>query len=78
LKKNKKEMTHDITNNLLLPNEKKIYDLLKNAPNGITQSKLSLESGLSKVQIHRVIKKLDDKNLIDKRKYGSTNKISLK
>ena len=78
LKKEKKQITHKLTNDLLLPNEKKIYTLLANAPNGLTQSKLTLESGLSKVQVHRFIKKLEDKGLIEKHKYGATNKLFLK
>jgi uncharacterized membrane protein len=77
-KKEKKQMTHKLTNDLLLPNEKKIYSLLANAPSGLTQSKLTLESGLSKVQVHRFIKKLEDKGLIEKHKYGATNKLFLK
>ena len=71
-------MTHKITNNLLLPNEMKIYNLLTHSNSGLTQSKITLESGLSKVQVHRVIKKLEDKGLIEKHKYGATNKLFLK
>lgn len=78
LNKRKKEITHNITHTLLLPNEKIIFELLQNMPNGLTQSKLTLESGLSKVQIHRILKKLDEKGIIEKHKYGATNKIILK
>jgi hypothetical protein len=78
MKKNKKEMTHSITNNLLLPNEKLIFSILAKHQSGLTQSKLTLESGLSKVQVHRLVKKLEDKGLIEKHKYGATNKLFLK
>jgi uncharacterized membrane protein len=71
-------MTHKITNNLLLPNEMLVYNLLTNSNNGLTQSKLTLECGLSKVQVHRIVKKLEDKGLIEKHKYGATNKLFLK
>ena len=77
-RKSKKEMTHRITNNLLLPNEQKIFGILSKYPQGLTQSKLTLESGLSKVQVHRIVKKLEDKSLIEKHKYGATNKLFLK
>ena len=77
-KKSKKEMTYKITNNLLLPNEQNLFNILSKYPQGLTQSKLTLESGLNKVQVHRIIKKLEDKNLIEKHKYGATNKLFLK
>ena len=78
LKKSKKEITHKVTNNLLLPDEKKIFGILAKNPDGLTQSKLTLESGLGKVKISRVVKKLEDKGLIEKHKYGATNKLFLK
>ncbi|MDD3159887.1 MAG: hypothetical protein PHQ98_02890 [Candidatus ainarchaeum sp.] len=77
-KKEKKQITHHVTNSLLLPDEKKIFDLLKNNPNGLTQSKLVIDSNLTKVKVHRIIKKFEDKKLVEKYKFGTTNKIILK
>ena len=77
-RKSKKEMTHKITNNLLLPNEQKIFNILSKHSQGLTQSKLTLESGFSKVQVHRIVKKFESKGLIEKHKYGATNKLFLK
>lgn len=73
-----KEIKHKAASNLLLPEEKKIIDLLKKLNYESTQSKLVKESGLSKVQVHRVIKKLESKGLLEKHNYGLTNKIILK
>lgn len=36
------------------------------------------ETDLSKVKVHRIIKKLDSKGIIDKESYGRTNRIKLK
>ena len=78
LKKGKKEITHKITSKLLLPDEKKVFDLLARSTDGLTQSKLTLESNLGKVKISRIVSKLEEKGIIDKHKYGATNKIFLK
>jgi len=43
-----------------------------------TQSRLAKETGLGKVQVHRAIKRLEAKGLIEKHDYGLTNKILLK
>ena len=77
-KKEKKQITHHATNNMLLPDEKKIFELLKNNPDGLTQSKLVIDSDLTKVKVHRIIKKFEDKKLVEKYKFGTTNKIILK
>ncbi|GEM_PF-1493600 len=63
---------------LLLPDEKKVISVLKHSGYESTQKKLSTESGLSRVQVHRVIKKLEAKGLLEKHDYGMTNKIILK
>jgi len=78
LKKGKKEITHRITHKLLLPDEKRIFELLAKSSDGLTQSKLTLESGLGKVKVSRIVSKLEEKGIIDKHKYGATNKIFLK
>ena len=68
---------HTVMNALLLPNEGRIIELLKASADGLTQSKLVAESGLSKVQVHRVVKKLESKGILSKHKYGLTNKLML-
>ena len=63
---------------LLLPDEKKVIDVLKRNDYALAQSRIVKDSGLTKVQVHRVIKKLEAKGLIEKHEYGLTNKIVLK
>lgn len=57
--------------------EKKVYDCLK-SNNGIYQSDLIKETGLSKVKITRVLDKLETKGIIERRRRGMTNAIFLK
>lgn len=57
--------------------ERKIYNILKNN-NGIYQSDLIKETGLSKVKITRVLDKLESKGIIERRRRGMTNAIFLK
>jgi hypothetical protein len=64
--------------NITNSDEKKIISLLKENNNVLTQSQIVKESRLSKVKIHRIILKLQSNNIIEKFKYGQTNKIRLK
>ncbi len=73
-----KAIKQETANNLLLPDEKKVIDTLKKANFESTQSKLVKETGLSKVQVHRTIKRLESKGVLEKHNYGLTNKIILK
>ena len=61
-----------------MPDEKKIIDVLKASSFESTQSKIVRETGLSKVQAHRAIKRLESKGVLEKHDYGLTNKIILK
>ena len=63
---------------LLLPDEKKVIAALKANDYALAQSQITRNSGLSKVQVHRVIKRLESKGLIEKHAFGLTNKIVLK
>jgi len=73
-----KSIKQQLTDKLLLPDEKKVVDVLKKADYELTQAKLVKETGLSKVQVHRAIKKLELKGALEKHGYGLTNKIILK
>lgn len=57
--------------------EKNIYEILKKN-NGIYQSDLIKETGLTKVRITRVLDKLESKGIIERRRRGMTNAIFLK
>ncbi|VVB75814.1 Uncharacterised protein [uncultured archaeon] len=73
-----KSIKQQTASNLLLPDEKKIIDVLKSSHYESTQSRLAKETGLGKVQVHRTIKRLEAKGIIEKHDYGLTNKILLK
>lgn len=73
-----KSIKHETANNLLLPDEKEIINALKRSDFESTQAKLAKETGLNKVQIHRAIKRLESKGVLEKHEYGLTNKILLK
>jgi hypothetical protein len=73
-----KQIRQETANNLLLPDEKKIIETLKKFDYELTQARLVKETGLGKVQVHRVIKRLEAKGILEKHDYGLTNKIILK
>lgn len=73
-----KKIKQDTADYLLLPDEKKVIQVLKEGGYSLPQNKITKESGLSKVQVHRVLKRLEAKGLIEKHEYGLTNKIVLK
>jgi uncharacterized membrane protein len=73
-----KAIKQEAADYLLLPEEKKIIEVLKKNDYSLPQNKITRESGLSKVQVHRVLKRLELKGLIEKHEYGLTNKIVLK
>jgi uncharacterized membrane protein len=75
--KEMKVIREDVTNMLLLPEEKMVIDELKKAGGEITQKELVRKTGLSKVKIHRILNKLESKKLIKRYPYGTTKKIIL-
>ena len=77
-KREHKNIRTTITNSMLLPNEQRVINVLQKNGEDITQSKLVMESGLTKIQVHRALVKLEKINLIEKQRYGLTNKIMLK
>jgi len=76
--KDHKKIKNSAVNELLLPDEKKVISAITSYGSALTQSKIVLETGLSKVQAHRAIKKLESKGIVEKHQYGSTNKILMK
>lgn len=67
----------DMANNLLMPDERKVMETLAKSGYEIMQSKVSKESGLSKVQVHRAVKRLESRGVLRKHRYGLTNKVIL-
>jgi uncharacterized membrane protein len=57
--------------------EKKVITLVKASKGGALQSDLVIRSGFSKVKAHRILKSLENKNLIKRGRFGITNKVIL-
>lgn len=77
-KKEFKHIKQQTADNLLLPDEKKVINALKQSNFELTQSKLVKVTGMSKVQVHRAVKRLEQKGVLEKHSFGLTNKIILK
>lgn len=62
-----------------IENEQKVVDLLKSAPeNFLWQKQILQETGFSKAKLSRVIRNLEQRNVVVKEIFGNTNKIALK
>jgi uncharacterized membrane protein len=59
--------------------EKAILEMISAAGNaGILQSDIVVKTGYSKVKVHRILKKLEVRDLINRGRFGITNKIFVK
>lgn len=63
---------------LLTPEEKKVIEILEKRNGEITQNEITQITNYSRVKVYRITKSLEEKKLIQKIKYGQTNKIILK
>jgi uncharacterized membrane protein len=77
-KKEKKVFKQSLIDSMLQPSELSIIKFLEENDGKATQNELVKELGSNKVIISRGIKSLESKKLIEKTKYGMTNKIILK
>jgi len=59
------------------PEEKLVIRELEDAGGELTQSELVKKTGISKVKVHRVIKRLEQLKILSKYPYGVTNKIKV-
>ena len=76
--KPKKELdANTLDPEVLMPDEKKLIKVLQRHEGAMTQKDLVRESGLSKVKVSRVLKKLEAKKIITKYEFGMTNRIRL-
>lgn len=73
-----KKIKQETADHLLLPEERRILEVLKKTGFESTQSYLVKETGLTRVQVHRTIQRLESKGILEKHPYGLTNKIVLK
>ncbi len=70
-----KELKDEITDMLLLPEEKEIMSELKKRGGEITQKELVSRTGLNKVKVHRILNRMESKKIIRKYPYGTTKKV---
>jgi len=72
-----KELRRDVVDAMVTPDEKLAIRELERAGGEMTQSDLVRRTGLSKVKVHRVIKRLESLGVVSKYPYGVTNNIKL-
>ncbi|MBR9699323.1 MarR family transcriptional regulator [Candidatus Woesearchaeota archaeon] len=58
--------------------EKRIYDLLKASQGSLYQSDLIKETGWTKVKMTRILDRLEQKGIIDRKRRGMTNIVVLR
>ncbi|MBI2559230.1 MarR family transcriptional regulator [Candidatus Woesearchaeota archaeon] len=75
--KETKELKRDVIESMVTPDEKIVITELENNNGALTQSELVKNTGLSKVKVHRIVKRLESLGIIKKYPYGLTNKIKL-
>jgi uncharacterized membrane protein len=68
-------LREELSDTFLLPEEKAVIGELKKAGGEITQRELVNRTGLGKVKIHRVLGKLESKDIVRRYPYGMTKKI---
>ncbi len=76
-KKERKELTKSVIDTMTTPEEKLVIKELEEADGELMQSELVKKTNLSKVKVHRIIKRLEQLKIVSKYPYGITNKIKL-
>lgn len=61
----------------LSEDEKRVVALIRMEPEGAVQSDLVIKTGYSKVKVHRILKSLENKEIIRRGRFGITNKVFL-
>lgn len=76
-KKERKKLTKDVISTMTTPEEKLVIGELEENGGELTQSELVRRTKLSKVKVHRIVKRLESLKVVSKYPYGVTNKIKL-
>ena len=76
-KKEHRELSKAIVDTMTTPDEKKVLKALEDSGGELTQSELVRQCNLSKVRVHRIVKRLEQHHVVSKYPYGVTNKIKL-
>jgi uncharacterized membrane protein len=72
---NDKSTDYEVVLRLLKPDERRVYNEIIESKGDILQNKIVLNSGLSKVRVTRILKRLEQKQLIKRERFGLTNRI---
>ncbi len=70
----RREKEH-VIDTMLGKDERYILGLVGEKADGALQSDMVLKSGFSKVKTHRILKKLENKELVRRTRFGITNKV---
>ena len=76
-RREKKEAKREVIDTMVMPDEKAVIKELETHNGELTQTEIVRFTKLSKVKIHRVVKRLESLGIIKKYPYGMTNKIKL-
>jgi hypothetical protein len=76
-KRDRREMTKSVIDIVTTPEEKMVLKELEENGGQMTQTELAKRTKLTKVKIHRVVKRLESIGVVSKYDYGMTNKIKL-
>jgi len=71
------EIKREALDSMIMDDEKVVIMELENSNGELTQSELVRKTSLSKVKVHRIIKRLESLGVLTKYPYGVTNKIKL-
>ena len=72
-----KELTKKVMDSMITPDEKAVIEELSLGGGALTQSEIVRRTALSKVKVHRILRRLEQLGIISKYPYGVTNKIVL-
>src|SRR3989344_1215107 len=62
----------------MMPESKKVFDLINQSNGAILQGELVAKSGMDKVKVSRILDKLEMQGLIERRRHGMSNLVVLK
>ena len=78
IRKNVDSTRNKVIDTVLTPDEKKIFNFIKESKTGVLQSDIVVQTGFSKVKVHRILKSLENKEIIRRGRFGITNKVMLR
>jgi len=76
--KEEKQEFKEVNLSKLDEDEKKIYDLLKSKEGSIYQTDLIKETDFSKVKVSRLLDKMEQRGILERKRRGMTNIVVLK